>query len=356
MDELLRRLDPMEMSNGDPPDEPAQPRLGNLLKCGLGFGGVLRPAGVAHNLYRAAPDGSFSFGPCSTYSNDTKDECFLPVVSVIRASEGRTEGPIANHCAGTVVGSRHVLTAAHCVCFNPPYVAFGTAVYPLGRTYDFARDVSSGELNGQIGLLDQTTTETLKRTSVLVRTKGSPSRFRPDLPCDPSKGGVDDVAVLELDLVVPIPRNLIAVLIPTPKRGSVVNLAGFGPDDINNQPAGTKRYVSSTVQSIEDMMEIGSGGLLRDSCRSDSGGGAYVRLRNGRLGITGVLSTGNWKCTIGANSRYVPVAEERYRAFLQQVVPDLHVELVPIYADDPTTCIGANCRQLRMSREFSPAK
>lgn len=72
------------------------------------------------------------------------------------------------------------------------------------------------------------------------------------------------------------------------KPGAEVHLVGFGQDDFGK--SGTKRKVTTTINSVSN--EISMGGNGKSSCFGDSGGPAYIRHPDGAWRVFGITSYG----------------------------------------------------------------
>lgn len=322
------------MTGGEGPNPTQMPLVDARIDCFFQGGSV-----QSELVEGAAQDETAS--ACSEYSREMIDECFLPVISLVRSSDDPGNNLIENACAGTIIGPYHIVTAAHCTCTDIPYASIGTIVFPSLRAYDFSAFRTPINLT-KVGKLIEPFRKARMGTSFLFPTKGKPARFSTE-PCNPSKGGVDDLAVIQVELDIPFPPSFRAVIVqglPTP---SPLNLAGYGPTGASHLDKGIKRYISSTLKFVGDMLVVDSGKLLHNSCPTDSGSGAYVRLRDGRLGIVGVLSTGTGLCEAGGESSYVALSETRYRSFLTANAPDIEYVIDPELAEDSNHCIGT-CR------------
>lgn len=182
-------------------------------------------------------------------------------------------------CSGTLIAPNVVVTAEHCT--NPK------------RVFLKGRDVSKPE------------------SGETINVKKSFSHPEVDL----------QVLVLEQDSTVK-PRHIAQ---SAEVQGTQVTLVGFGTVDFDGTKGfGQKRRVTVPISSIdcgsaEDAAEFGCQigkemvaghrGLLRDSCRGDSGGPAYIRTPLGGLALAGVTSRGirNTEKVCGDGGIYVRV-------------------------------------------------
>jgi hypothetical protein len=172
--------------------------------------------------------------------------------AIVQLETNAASGEALGSCSGVAIGARWLLSAAHCV--------------PEG---DSARIVISLGQNAHApeGRLE----------AVLV------SRH-PDL----------DLSVLELAEDAPelTPLPLSSRL---PAQGSVVQLAGFGEDELGQ--LGRRRFLAEVVSAVEPESIVVDGGGRSGACRGDSGGPLLVRDWNGSAAIAGVLRGGDLACT-----------------------------------------------------------
>lgn len=138
------------------------------------------------------------------------------------------------------------------------------------------------------------------QTAIFGETSSSPARSIPIEFCRRFDGHGDgttrtDWAVCKLtEPVTDIP--IIPILmgceteILRPRQKVVI--AGFGRTEANEGDTGTKRWVETTINRVDDGRGIQVGGMGKAPCFGDSGGPAFVKLPDGSWRVFGIDSTG----------------------------------------------------------------
>src|SRR5687767_5504917 len=163
-------------------------------------------------------------------------------------------------CTGTLIHSRVVVTAAHCIgAESPDGVFFGTDVREGGTTIDVIERVTHPSWNP----------DTLEYDVALLLL-AEPAEARPVLLSD-----------------VPLDSD------DTLRQ---VRLVGFGDTGPANDERGTKREAVSFVTQV-DATEFQYGGTAVQTCFGDSGGPAFLTF-DGDEALAGVTSYGDPECAV----------------------------------------------------------
>ena len=175
-------------------------------------------------------------------------------------------------CTATLVGTRTVLTAAHCVVQEdqPPY-----------------------SLSPQLGFSHDGKAFPVPSASAVYH------------PAYDAINIDNDVAVVRLSQDVPgITPVLIASTAPT--VGETIEIVGYGVTSENAQDFGTKRRTNNTIGLVTPTQYVfyGSGGNIGSHCYGDSGGPSFV-VRGGKELQVGVHSWGEGTCGVAEHDARV---------------------------------------------------
>lgn len=165
------------------------------------------------------------------------------------------------HCTGTLIGKRTVLTAAHCVDgFTASRMQFG-----IGPSLSSLESVVA--------------VKNLRRH-----------------PAYNAQSIANDIATVELTSDAPVEPMPVAQTLGQGDVGADFLFVGYGlSNGIKGTGAGTKRAVWIEISELGDT-QFAYSDVGKNTCNGDSGGPAFVE-RNGELQIAGVTSFGDSNCT-----------------------------------------------------------
>lgn len=182
-------------------------------------------------------------------------------------------------CSGTLIDTRHVVTAGHCVA---EYTDDSMFVY-------FGLDSSQAPSDS---------TDTI----AVAKMTAHPQYNQDAMKQEPAQQPPNDISILELSSDAPqgfVP----AAILPASDAlqiGETLELAGFGLTSGDSKDTnGLLREVGVPLASIDSAskeISYGPGANGKGSCNGDSGGPAFVQ-RGGKLVLVGATSRGDEACT-----------------------------------------------------------
>lgn len=212
-----------------------------------------------------------------------------PAVAAIAVRD--TDGSLVQDCSGTLIGCRHVLTAAHCVCHG-----------------DYAEDCPAPDPS---------------RFVVFLPSGGLYDVEAVELSSDYEFAVRDDVAVLRLEQAV---ERIVPETINTARRvpvGTVAKVAGFGSTADGANDAGLLRSGSVVTtpcpDDVPDRRHVcwrfdtaeGAAASASATCYGDSGGPLFADVGAGRV-VAGIDSGFDGRCVRNTHGFDTSVFDVRY--------------------------------------------
>jgi hypothetical protein len=227
-------------------------------------------------------------------------------VLLMRADFGGGQVFATPLCTGTLIAADVVMTAGHCTL---DFFGGGATEY----FFSFSLDVSA---------FGMTTIDLPPDTYPVRELKAHPS-FDYNTEPTPGLGDWHDVGIAFLAVEVPgVTPEIVADSIDGTAMviGSVLNIAGYGQTDPQNQAFGVKNHAVSRINEIGGFeMQVGDFNGSPQKCHGDSGGPSYMTFNDGRLPaqrVVGITSRAYDKrdCAVGG----IDMRADAYRSWFDQ--------------------------------------
>ena len=227
-------------------------------------------------------------------------------------------------CSATLVGSKTLLTAAHCLDMRVDVQQLDTndpnsAVAPVAMDIWALNgsDLSSVLDSATLALQNSASTDPLGDTQRVFKNAGGYEVVKSLFPStwDPlNVGGGSDVGMALLDRgpgIVPKPFNTTAVAL----QGKTIRIVGYGIDNASaSTGAGQLREIDLAAGAVSKGIITTGDGTSQGICHGDSGGPSLFTFPDNVERVVGVHSyTANTACLRGGDSEV-----DTYASFIQQ--------------------------------------